>query len=257
MLRALRHPERWLMRLPPGRASTARSVAAELRSSLAEALLPQRCVACDRFGAALHEACLDVLPRAEPPRCDRCWAPLAVARCDTICSRCVEAPPALDGLRTPFVFGGAARRALLEAKFAGVSALLAPLAREAAVLVAPGWAPEAVAAVPLHPARERRRGYNQAAIAAAEVARLLDVPAAPVLLRRVRATDAQARLHREERVENVRDAFAVAERPGGVPRAVLLVDDVTTTGATLGAAAEALRAAGVRRVWGLALARED
>lgn len=101
---------------------------------------------------------------------------------------------------------------MIEAKFAGVSALLAPLAREAAALVPPAWAPEAVAAVPLHPAREQRRGYNQAAIAAAEVARLLDVPADPTLLRRVRATDSRACLHREERVENVRGAFGVARR---------------------------------------------
>ena len=170
-------------------------------------------------------------------------------------------------LRAPFLFDGAARRALLEAKFAGVSALRAPLAREAAALVPAAWAPEAVAAIPLHPARQRRRGYNQAALAAAEVARVLDVPATPTLLRRVRATAAQARLHREERIENVRGAFTLdgtvegaaarGAAGGAVPRAVLLVDDVSTTGATLGAAAAALRAAGARRVWALALARED
>jgi len=113
-------------------------------------------------------------------------------------------------------------------------------------------------AVPLHPARQRRRGYNQAAIAANEVARVLGVPATPALLRRARATAPQARLDREARVENVRGAFAAGSAArGGVPRAVLLVDDVTTTGVTLGAAAGALRAAGAQHVWGLALARED
>lgn len=83
------------------------------------------------------------------------------------------------------------------------------------------------------------------------------MPARPDVLRRVRATAAQARLHRGERQRNVGGAFDASSAAAAAPRSVLLVDDVTTTGATLGAAAEALRVAGVEHVWGLALARED
>src|SRR5690349_1947701 len=100
-----------------------------------DTLLPQRCLACRRFGAALHAACLDALPRADGPRCGRCWAPAIVDPCP----RCLETPPAYDALRARFRFAGDARRALIEAKFRGVTALLDPLAEAAAQSVPAAW----------------------------------------------------------------------------------------------------------------------
>ena len=222
-----------------------------LRRGAADALLPQRCIECGGFGAALHDACLGALPLAEPPRCPRCWAPSPRAG---RCSRCAEAPPAFEGLRTPYRFAGRARRALIEAKFRGVSALLEPLGRAAARAAPASWAFDAVAPAPLHPSRRRRRGFDQAALLAKAAADGLGAPLRAGLLRRVRATPAQSALGAGARARNVLGAFEAAEAP---PRAVLLVDDVTTTGATLEAAARALRAAGAERVWALAVARED
>ena len=109
-------------------------------------------------------------------------------------------------------------RALLEAKFRGVTAHLAPLGRAAAAIVPPEWRLDAVVAVPLAPRRERRRGFNQAREAARPVAAALGVP---------------------------------------LPPRVLVVDDVTTTGATLAAVAAALLDGGAEHVFALALARED
>ncbi len=224
-----------------------------LRATVLEALLPQRCLVCGRFGASLHAACLDRLPAAGGVRCTRCWRPGA----GTWCERCAAGgpqAPAFDGLRAPFRFEGDARRAILEAKFRGVTAHLPVLARAAASVVPAEWGLIAVTGVPLTGARQRRRGYNQAAIAAQAVAEALGVPYRPRLLDRVRETPPQASLSAERRATNVDGVFRARGVP---PERVLVVDDVTTTGATLASAAAALKAAGAARVYGLALARED
>jgi ComF family protein len=226
--------------------STARVLLAEL----AEALLPQRCIVCGRFGAALHPDCVATLARAEPPRCLRCWAPGR-----SVCARCKVEPPAFEALRTPFRFEGAARRAVLESKFMGITALLEPLTRAAADTVPPDWAVDAVVPVPLHRRRERQRGYNQATLIAEVVARRLGVRLRSEWLKRVRATPAQAGLRAEARRENLTRAFTAESSCAGAR--VLLVDDVTTTGATLEACAQALLDAGAAVTFGLAIARED
>ena len=205
---------------------------ADVRRTLVEFVLPQRCLVCGRFGAALHEACLLDLPRAARPRCRVCWAPSR----SLVCERC-ELDDAHDGvneLRTPFRFAGDARRALLEAKFRGVTALLPALARTAAEVVERSWRPGLVVPIPLAPRRRRQRGFNQAELIANEVARSLDLPMAPAALFRTRESEAQASLGAAERATNLAGAF----RAQGVARArVLLVDDVTTTGSTLSEAA--------------------
>lgn len=224
-----------------------------LGAALLDAVLPQRCLVCGRFGASLHAECLATLPRADGNRCTRCWRPGP----GTWCERCISGgrqAPVFDGLRAPFRFERDARRAILEAKFRGVTAHLPVLGRAAAAVVPLGWQPSVVASIPLAPRRERQRGYNQAAIAARAVADVLGIPYRPRLIERVRATAPQASLSAERRATNVRGAFAARGVP---PEVVLVVDDVTTTGATLSAAAEALAAAGSLRVYGLALARED
>lgn len=234
---------------PPGMWSLA------LRE-FAELLLPQRCVACGAFGDALHAACVEGLPLASGDRCDRCWAPMAGG--GAWCPRCEVTPPsALIARRAAFRFDGAARRAILEAKFDGIRALLEPLSLAAAEAVPLAWGVECVVPVPLHASRERERGFNQGVLIASGVARVLEVPVRPDLVRRVRKTRAQASLGRSDRARNVEGAFAALEPARQVPSSALLVDDVATTGATLEAVARALRDAGVRRVFGLALAVED
>jgi len=215
-----------------------------------DALLPEQCLVCGRFGSALHELCLARLPRAEGSRCDRCWAPREGASC----GRCARLPRAFEALRTPFVFEGDARRAILDAKFGGVSRLLTPLGVATSAAVPPDWRFEAVVPVPLHPSRLRRRGFNQAEVIAREVARVFNVPLEARALRRTRRGGHQAELGIEERAANVRGLYRAR---GSVARRVLLVDDVTTTGQTLDAATRALIEGGAERVYTLAVARED
>ena len=107
--------------------------------------------------------------------------------------------------------------------------------------------PEAIIPLPLHRARLRQRGYDQALELAAPLARALRLPLLGDALRRRKTTTAQSRLDAEAAQRNLRDAFVVAAR-ALLPAHVVLLDDVMTTGATLHAAAQALRRAGVVRV---------
>lgn len=133
----------------------------------------------------------------------------------------------------------------------GAEAVALGLVREAAALV-PGPPPDALVPVPLHPARIRRRGFAPAAVLARALARERGIPVLAAL-RRVRDTPTQTGLDRSGRQRNVAGCFVAAR---ALPDAsVWLVDDVVTTGATLGEAARALRAAGARRVAAVCLAR--
>ncbi len=230
----------------------SRSTLATIAGEVAEALLPQRCIVCDRFGAALHDGCVEALVAAPPPRCDICWAPIHWR--DELCERCATSGPAFDGLRAAFRFVGDARRELIEAKFRGVTRLIEPLAHAAALSVPLHWDIDVVVLIPLNGTRERRRGYNQAEIAARVVAGDLGVPLERSLLRRATATEPQAMLSAERRASNLSGAFSVDAPP---QPGVLLVDDITTTGATFEEAAGTLRRAGAASVYALALARED
>jgi ComF family protein len=123
-----------------------------------------------------------------------------------------------------------------------------------------GVGAEVVVNVPVHADRERVRGYDQAALIARAAARHLDLPFSP-MLERQRATIAQFDLDRRDRAANVAGAFGVRANDGWTPamlagRWVLVVDDVTTTGATLAACATALEAAGALAVSAITVARE-
>lgn len=104
--------------------------------------------------------------------------------------------------------------------------------------------PEAIIPVPLHSARKRERGYNQSELLARQIGQRLEVPVLERALKRTRNTKSQTGLRREQRLENVKGAFRVKDAGAIRGRTVLLVDDVTTTGATLEACGEALALAG-------------
>jgi ComF family protein len=223
---------------------------AALRRALVALLFPPRCVVCRRRGEWLCPRCRPQLTLVTPPVCPRCGAPLAVAPCPV----CAIEPPPTSGLRFVGFHEGALRHAVHRLKFSGESYLAEPLGE----LLATCWqqAPlpgEVLIPVPLHPRREATRGFNQSALLAVQAGRLLHLPVLAAGLGRIRETPAQTRLGRPARLANLRGAFRWTA--GGCPEYPILIDDVTTTGATLQACAEALRAAGARRVHALVVAR--
>lgn len=161
----------------------------------------------------------------------------------------------IDGIASPFRFEGLARQAVHLLKYRNLQALAPGLARLMAVHCRLHPVPaEAIVPVPLHRSRLRQRGYNQAELLARGLGEELGLPVVLGWLERPRAGQPQARTSgREERWANTAGAFRAMGRDAG---AVLLVDDVCTTGATLNACAAALKAGGASRVWGLTLARE-
>ena len=224
---------------------------------LLDLVFPPHCILCRAAGAWLCDACLEQFPRLEKAVCQRCGSPLSGTA--PLCHPCTQNPSEIEGVRSAVLFEGGARQAVHQLKYAGQSALAVPLAR----LMAQCWhaAPLPVdvwAAVPLHVARQRERGYNQSYLLGREFARLVGLPEMSGTLRRVRATQAQVGLSASQRRINVYEAFAYypPRRGQGVQgRRVLLIDDVCTTAATLEACAIALKRAGAVGVWGFTLAR--
>lgn len=175
------------------------------------------------------------------------------------CSACVPTIERSDRGSEPLafaLFGGAMAVAIRRLKYEGRSDLAYPLGellralcREVEVEA------DVVVPVPLHPRRLVERGFNQAALLARAVARETGARLEPRVLVRVVDTPRQAELRREERLHNVAQAFAILKPSSVAGRRVLLVDDVSTTGATLEACRRALASARPASTRGIVLAR--
>jgi ComF family protein len=211
-------------------------------------VLPQRCLVCAAAGRQLCGDCRDLLPRIEPPLCQRCGAPTAwpVARCRECSGRRLGFATA----RAAVVYDAAVRRLVAGWKERG----LRSLAGEAAGIVAERIArpDDAVLAfVPADVARRLQRGHNPAEKLAEALARVWALPCEQ-LLSRVGVAQRQRGLSLVERRRNMAGAFAAREVAG---HAVVLVDDVYTSGATASAAASTLRREGASRVDVVSFAR--
>lgn len=229
-------------------------------------LYPPRCAVCDtslpiNTTRRVCTPCLDAVEPLRPPLCLVCGAPRH-AGADELCDHCRAAPPAFDAARAITRYrsgaeGSSTVAALLRRHKYGLDQSLGRALAEyldAAPAMDSG-AYDVVIPVPLHRSRLRWRGFNQAALLGAALARRLNCSLDVATLARVRSTASQTARDRAQRIRNVRDAFAV-RRPSRVAgQRVLLVDDVMTTGATADECARVLRAAGAQRIDVLTLAR--
>ena len=175
-----------------------------------------------------------------------------------ICPACLINPPRWQGLRAPLVYGPPVRNWLWQLKFDGAQHFARTLCEEITPLLRDEQPlPEVLLPVPLHRARLRERGFNQALLIARQFGSALDLPIDATALRRTRATASQSGLSAAQRIDNLRGAFAW--QSGNDYRHVALVDDIVTTGATADAICRVLHAAGVEsvRIWALARALRD
>ena len=214
-------------------------------TALLDLLLPPACAACGRAGEVLCAACVGEFEAPDPGAFVVADAGVTLGQELTL------------GIGA-FAYRGAVRRALGRLKYAGAGRVARPLAVAAVPalsnLLRIAGSSAVLVPVPIHPARERQRGYNQALLLAEELGRRCGVPVASVLERRA-VTERQHRLDRAARLRNLRDA--IVRRPGStMPGVAIVVDDILTTAATLEACASVLNGGGTRESYGFAIARE-
>ena len=220
-------------------------------------LYPPKCAVCKTFGASsICDRCLrSIIPVAEPA-CSRCGQTLGDAG---ICGHCTRRTPDFDRARALGAHDGVLKHAIHLLKYRDRPALAEPLGIALAAFARDHSSDlgnlrfDAIVPAPMHPSRRRVRGYNQAERLAAVVARELSIPMSTSMLVRKVNTKAQVGLTQEKRLANLAGAFGVGnESVAGL--AVLVVDDVATTGATISGCAAALKEAGAKSVYGLTLA---
>jgi competence protein ComFC len=230
--------------------------------ALSSLFYPPLCVVClsDVDGREyLCEDCRARAPRITPPFCAKCSEPFSGAITQTFsCANCEHRLLHFDSAVAAYRSRGLVRKLVHEFKYGRQRHLRHPLSE---------WLHETmndprlrdrhfdlIVPVPLHPARERERGFNQAALLAELLARRVAVPLRAVL-ERVRYTTTQTAYDRAERMENLRDAFRLRKNMNVRELHVLLIDDVLTTGSTLSECARVLKSAGAGSVCAATAAR--
>ena len=190
------------------------------------------------------------------PRDAACFACNREAHVDAngLCEECaprihmagiLDSPPGISGLYAAFWYAEPLHAAVYRFKYGGAKYLAWHFA--SCVRLPADWRVDAVVPVPLSARRQRERGYNQSGLIARMIAKRYGLSVEPALLSRVRDTAAQAGLSARLRAQNVEGAFLASSAVKG--RTLLLVDDVVTTGSTLGACAAALIQAGAARIY--------
>ncbi|MFC1983705.1 ComF family protein [Chloroflexota bacterium] len=227
---------------------------AKLKGIAVDLLFPQWCVGCGKEGDFICHNCLRSLPRIMPPICPKCGKPQPSG---ILCPGCTSWQADIAGIRSPFRFDGVIRQAIHQLKYRSLRALAVTLANLLQDYLVTSPIPgEVLVPVPLHQKRLRERGYNQSSLLAKELGKITNLPVVEDCLIRQLYTPPQTKtLTVDERRSNVANAFTCLDQRLR-DKQVLLIDDVSTSGATLDACAAALKTAEATSVWGLVLARE-
>jgi ComF family protein len=225
---------------------------------VADFALPPRCPGCSAVTGEDHRFCAECwasLRFLAPPWCAGCNTPFAYDRGpDAHCAKCIADPPRHAGIRAAVAYGDVARRVALRLKYGKRIAFAQTVGRQMARLM-PADA-DLLVAVPLHRWRLWSRGFNQAALIAGALGRVSGVPADPLLLRRIKATPPLRGMGPKARARTVAGVFRVVDPHARLKgKAVVLVDDIHTSGATTDGCTRALLRAGATKVTILCWAR--
>lgn len=218
---------------------------------LLDLIFPRTCAGCGQEGTYLCSKCEAAIPRLTGPLCRSCAAPGG----QSPCAWCRAADQPFNGITAPYRWTGVVRDMVYSLKYGNARALAPRLSGlMAAHLSERAIAADIIVPVPLHPSRERERGYNQSELLALGVSRCSGLPVVSSALARTRNTPPQVSMSTpDERRHNVVGAFECTDDVAG--RRVLLIDDVVTTGATVAECSAQLRAVGAASIWALSLAR--
>jgi len=231
-------------------------------NALLSLLYPMTCAMCGVTTDAAQHLCSPCGKRArriESPFCQSCSQPFSGAiESEFTCANCGDRKLHFSHAVAPYRSDGVVREFVHRFKYDGAFYLRHQLAAWLAETLADprmkAHPVDALIPVPLHPTRKREREFNQAEVLAGIVAKTGRLRVVP-MLKRVRYTTTQTRLDRHERMENLRNAFALAKTADVPGKHLVLVDDVLTTGSTLDECARVLRAAGAASVRAITVAR--
>lgn len=229
---------------------TLRSITNPLRELLVDTVYPRTCAMCGQRGSWVCDLCItDFTPLVSGLCCDRCGHPVILKRCE-----CRNLHPAIVKSRAGNVYDGWIAKSVQALKYDRERDRAQYLAETLSSAFADLGDVDVIVPVPLHAKRLEWRGFNQAELLARHLGELHNVPVESALVR-VKETDTQTHSSREDRLANMQGAFGVAP-DWTIDRTAhyVLLDDVYTTGATLGACAEALDAAGAKSISVIALA---
>lgn len=231
--------------------------------AVAGVFFPTPCVSCGDLIAAndppLCPSCWDTLPRLDGAACG-CGAPFSGSGdSGAVCGRCRRGQSVISAGASLGAYAGTLRDCVVALKYHGRHKTADRLARRLFEMRACrdilGTA-DLVVGVPLHKNRERDRGFNQAALLASSLGRFSGVPVSSALIRS-RDTPSQTELSAAKRRRNVANAFAAPDKTRFLNRVVVLVDDVTTTGATIRECARTLLLSGAREIRAITVARAE
>lgn len=221
-------------------------------------LFPRRCPVCHEVvedpGELACDICRTRLVRVRDPFCGKCGKPLAVEE-QEYCGDCMRKKHAYDRGRAAFVYEEWMRRSIAQYKYGGRREYAEFYAEEILLACAREmirWKAEVLVPIPLHPSRQRKRGYNQAELLAAKLSKKSGIPMDEDCLIRTKKTRAQKELSDRDRLENLKNAFSVQEKKVPCKR-IILVDDIYTTGSTMDEAARVLKENGAEFIYFLCI----
>ena len=218
---------------------------------LLDLVFPRTCAGCGREGDYFCDECEAAAPRLRPQQCKVCSAPSRAS----LCAWCQSANQPFNGITAPYRWTGVVQELVYSLKYRNVRASAPRLAElMSAHITEKSLDADTMVPVPLHPSRERERGYNQSELLARGISKTTGIPMEAGLLARVRNTPPQVTMTSpEERRQNVIGAFECVRDVSD--KRILLIDDVVTSGATVAECSSQLKKAGAEAIWVLSLAR--
>ena len=218
---------------------------------------PRRCLGCGRLGKYFCRRCRVSLRRLETSICPICEKPAIGGRTHPGC----QTRYGINGLTSFLGYAGVAQKAIKTLKYRYVSDLASEFVSLVPDVVISNLStlipkPCIFVPIPLHSARARERGFNQAEVLGRLLAQRLNIPVQTDILRRVKKTTPQVEMKdRKARLKNMGGVFAIQKNLKSSLSSIVLFDDVFTTGATMRAAGSVLKRGGARFVWGITMAR--
>ncbi|MDQ7799331.1 MAG: ComF family protein [Candidatus Edwardsbacteria bacterium] len=222
--------------------------------SLADFVFPPFCSHCHRrtsegLVGGICRGCWSLVKKWQDGQCQRCGQPVAEA--GSLCRHCLIPEWSCSDIKTIGPFEAPLSEAVHRLKYSdakSVSRRLGAMMADIAASEEKYKKADMVLAVPLHNARKRERGYNQAQLLADQLGKVLKIPAHHDIIFRARHTRSQTTLNKEERLRNVEGIFKVKSPEKIRDKTIILIDDVLTTGATIGSCGQSLMKAGAKRI---------